>query len=67
MDSMLKLYRKDYWAQQPFHVEVWSEKGTVRGILAEILEKYAVAFRVHHGFSSATAIHEDGFSGNGGA
>jgi len=27
-------YRKDYWADQPHRVEVWSEKGTVRGTLA---------------------------------
>jgi hypothetical protein len=37
---------------------VWSEKGTVRGVLAPVLNKYAVGFRVMHGFSSATAVYD---------
>jgi hypothetical protein len=56
--SVQRQYRKDYWAQQPLHVEVWSEKGTVRGILQPILDAYAVPFRVQHGFSSATAVFQ---------
>jgi hypothetical protein len=40
-------YRHDYWNDQPHRVEVWSEKGTVRGILQPVLEKYRVGFRVH--------------------
>jgi hypothetical protein len=37
---------------------VWSEKGTVRGVLAPVLDEYAVGFRVMHGFSSATSVHD---------
>jgi hypothetical protein len=51
-------YRRDFWAQQPARVEVWSEKGTVRGVLAPVLDEYAVGFRVMHGFSSATSVHD---------
>jgi hypothetical protein len=51
-------YRRDFWDQQPVRVEVWSEKGTVRGVLQPVLDKYAVGFRVMHGFSSATALHD---------
>lgn len=50
-------YRKDYWTMQPNRVEVWSEKGTIRGTLAPVLKKYGVTFRVMHGYGSATAIH----------
>lgn len=50
-------YRKDYWAMQPNWVEVWSEKGTIRGTLAPVLRKYGVTFRVMHGYGSATALH----------
>ena len=50
-------YRKDYWAMQPRRVEVWSEKGTVRGTVAPVLKKYGVTFRVMHGYGSATSIH----------
>ena len=51
-------YRRDFWNQQPIRVEVWSEKGTVRGVLAPVLDEYAVGFRVMHGFSGATTVHD---------
>ena len=51
-------YRRDFWDQQPVRVEVWSEKGTIRGVLAPVLDQYAVGFRVMHGFSSATSVHD---------
>ena len=50
-------YRKNYWADQPNRVEVWSEKGTIRGTLAPILNEYGVTFRVMHGYGSATTLH----------
>jgi hypothetical protein len=50
-------YRRDFWNQQPVRVEVWSEKGTVRGVLAPVLDRYAVPFRVLHGYSGATPIY----------
>jgi hypothetical protein len=51
-------YRRDFWNQQPVRVEVWSEKGTIRGVLAPVLDRYAVGFRVMHGFSSATSVYD---------
>src|SRR5262249_27453029 len=51
-------YRREFWIQQPHRVEVWSEKGTVRGVLQPVLDEYAVGFRVMHGFSSATTIND---------
>jgi hypothetical protein len=51
-------YRRDFWDQQPCRVEVWSEKGTVRGVLKPVLDHYAVGFRVMHGFASATAVND---------
>ena len=51
-------YRRDFWNQQLVRCEVWSEKGTVRGVLEPILDEYAVGFRVLHGFSGATTIHD---------
>jgi hypothetical protein len=50
-------YRRDYWLEQETHVEVWSEKGTVRGTLKPVLDEYQVTFRAMHGYSSATEIH----------
>lgn len=51
-------YRKDFWRDQPHWVEVWSEKGTVRGTLAPVLDKYGITLRVMHGYSSATVLHD---------
>jgi hypothetical protein len=51
-------YRLDNWKQQPERCEVWSEKGTVRGVLQPVLDQYGVGFRVMHGFASATVAHD---------
>jgi hypothetical protein len=50
-------YRRNYWNQQPKRVVVWSEKGTVRGILRPVLDALGVGFQVMHGFGSATTVH----------
>lgn len=56
-DAVLS-YRKDYWQDQEEWIEVWSEKGTVRGTLAPVPDKYGITFRVFHGFNSATVMHD---------
>ncbi len=55
--SATKTYRRNYWQDQPKRIEVWSEKGTVRGTLSPVLDKYGVTFRAMHGYSSATVIN----------
>lgn len=51
-------YRRDYWQEQPVRVEVWAEKGTVRGTLGPVLDEYGVTFRVMHGYTSATTVKD---------
>jgi hypothetical protein len=51
-------YRRDRWTNQPRSIEIWSEKGTIRGTLAPVLREYGVTFRVMHGFASSTALHQ---------
>jgi hypothetical protein len=51
-------YRRDFWNQQPHRVQIWSEKGTVRGLLTPVLDHYAVGFNPVHGFTSATNAHD---------
>ena len=58
-------YRRDFWNLQPLRVEVWSEKGTVRGLLQPVLNEYAVGFRVMHGFGSATTVYDVAQDGDG--
>ena len=57
INAAVRGYRRDYWQDQPVRVEVWSEKGTVRGTVAPVLNEYGVTFRVMHGFASATALN----------
>jgi hypothetical protein len=54
--SVARSYRRDFWNHQPVRVEVWSEKGTVRGVLQPVLSEYQVTFRALHGFNSATQV-----------
>jgi hypothetical protein len=56
-ETVKRGYRKNRWQDQPVRVEVWSEKGTVRGTLAPVLHEYGVPFMVMHGFGSATVMH----------
>jgi hypothetical protein len=56
--AVQRSYRREFWNQQPVRCEVVSEKGTVRGVLAPVLDKYGVGFRVMHGFTSATSAYE---------
>ena len=56
--TVRRSYRRDFWNQQPCRVEVWSEKGTVRGVLKPVLNECGVGFRVLHGYASATAVHD---------
>lgn len=55
--ATVRCYRRNYWQDQPYRVEVWSEKGTVRGTIAPVLNHLGVTFRVMHGFASATTIN----------
>jgi hypothetical protein len=53
VQAVARSYRRDFWQQQPERVEVWSEKGTIRGVLQPVLDEYGVGFRVMHGFGDA--------------
>ena len=55
-DAVLSSYRRNRWQYQPRRIEVWSEKGTVRGTLRSVLHDYGVTFRVMHGYSSASVV-----------
>lgn len=56
--AAVKRYRRDYWQDQPTLVEVWSEKATVQGVLAPVLDEFGVTFRVMKGFGSFTAVRQ---------
>ncbi len=58
INAAVRGYRRDYWQDQGYRVEIWSEKGTVRGTLGPVLAEYGVTFRVMHGYASATVVND---------
>jgi hypothetical protein len=56
--AVMRSYRRNKWDSQPTRIEVWSEKGTVRGTLQPVLDEFEVPFRVMHGYASATAVNQ---------
>jgi hypothetical protein len=57
-ETIERAYRRNYWAEQPVVVKIWSEKSTVSGILRPVLRRYGVPFQSLHGFTSATQAYE---------
>jgi hypothetical protein len=51
-------YRRNYWQDQDSLIEVWSEKSTVAGVLAPVLNEFGVTFRVMKGFGSFTSVRQ---------
>ncbi len=58
INAAVRGYRRNYWQDQPYLVEVWSEKSTVQGVLAPVLNEFGVTFRVMKGFGSFTAVRQ---------
>ena len=56
-ETVVRGYRKDFWQHQESWLKVYSEKGTVGGIVRPILDEFAVNFKILHGFDSATSLH----------
>lgn len=56
--AAVRTYRRNNWQDQPTLVEVWSEKSTVQGVLAPVLDELGVTFRVMKGFGSFTAVRQ---------
>lgn len=54
----IRNYRRNNWQDQQVDIELWSEKGTVRGVCAPVLDEFGLTFRVMHGFGSYTAIRQ---------
>jgi hypothetical protein len=58
MEAAVAQYRRDNWRDQPFHIELWSEKNTVGGILAPVIDRWGIRFVVMTGYGSHTRIRE---------
>ena len=64
LQSAHDLYRRNYWLDQPRHVEVWCEKDALSGVMQPVCDRYGVPY-VTRGFPSITLLYDSG-AGNGG-
>ena len=53
----MNFYRRDYWREQPRHVEVWCEKDALSGAIGPVCATYGVPY-VTRGFPSLTLLYE---------
>ena len=58
MQAAVEQYRRDQWQDQPYLIEIWSEKATVGGILSPVIEEWGTRFNVMVGFGSYTRVGE---------
>lgn len=58
LEVMTRGYRRDHWQDQPTLIEIWSEKSTVSGVIAPVLDEYGATFRVMRGFASYTSVRQ---------
>jgi hypothetical protein len=57
-ETVKRSYRKDYWAMQPGHCEIWTEKDAIIGSIQVVTNDLGVTVRVCRGFLSTTKAHE---------
>ena len=58
LQSAHDLYRRNYWLDQPRHVEVWCEKDALSGVIAPVCDAYGVPYVATRGFPSITLLYE---------
>jgi len=58
IQEAIQNYRRNNWRDQRIDIELWSEKGTVRGVCGPVIDEFGLTFRVMHGFGSYTAVRE---------
>jgi hypothetical protein len=58
LENTARMYRRDLWIDQGVHVEVWTEKDAIRGVVYPITAEYDVPLMIARGFSSDTFLYE---------
>lgn len=57
-EHVVSQYRSNFWQHQDSWIKVFSEKGTIIGIVQPVLAEFAVNYKILHGFGSATSLHD---------
>lgn len=58
LNSAALSYRRQLWQGMERHVEVWSEKDAITGVIAEVVEEFDVPLMVSRGFSSESFLFD---------
>jgi hypothetical protein len=58
LEDLHQTYRRNYWLDQPVHVEVWCEKDALTSIINPVCVSYGIAFQALRGFESASFAYE---------
>jgi hypothetical protein len=58
LENTAKMYRRDLWIDQDVHVEIWTEKDAIRGVVYPVTEEYDVPLMISRGYSSETFLHD---------
>jgi len=58
LEDLHQTYRRNYWLEQPVHLEVWCEKDALTSIMNPVCQEYGVAFQALRGFDSESFAYE---------
>ncbi len=58
LQNTAKMYRRDLWIDQDVHVEIWTEKDAIRGVIYPVTEEFDVPLMISRGYSSETFLHD---------
>lgn len=58
INTIINQYRLDRQEGQPTHLEVWTEKDAISGILKRVTREYHIQLVVNKGYSSSSAMHQ---------
>ena len=58
LDAAARSYRRQLWQGMDSHVEVWSEKDAITGVVASVVDEYDVPLMVSRGFSSESFLYD---------
>jgi hypothetical protein len=58
LENTARMYRRDLWIDQEVHVEVWSEKDAIRGVVYPVTAEFDVPLMISRGFGSETFLYD---------
>src|SRR5678815_5173771 len=57
---MVEDYTEDWWADQPYYVEVWVEKAALLGVIEDVCDRYGVRYYASRGDDGKSSSYQAG-------